>query len=53
MSTHNIPFCNIKKKQFLNYPKSANMGFVPRDSRRAISVRAIEVLLYFGFKEKF
>ena len=52
MSTHNIPFLNIKKKTILNYPKSATMGFVPRDSRRsskgkrAISVRAIEVLLY-------
>ena len=23
MSTHNIPFFNIKKKIFLNYPKSA------------------------------
>ena len=33
MSTHNIPFLNIKKKIILNYPKSATMGFVPRDSR--------------------
>ena len=35
MCTHNtsIPFLNIKKKIFLNYPKSATMGFVPRDSR--------------------
>ena len=31
MSTHNIPFLNIKKKIFLNYPKSATIGFVPRD----------------------
>ena len=33
MSTRNIPFFNIKKKTFLNYPKSATMGFVPRDSK--------------------
>ena len=42
MSTYNIPFPNMKKI-ILNYPKSAAMGFV----KRAISVRAIEVLLYF------
>ena len=43
-----------KKKIILNYPKSATMGFVPRDPKRvrisrgkqAISVRAIEVQLY-------
>ena len=34
ISTHSIPFLNIKKKIILNYPKSATMGFVPRDSRR-------------------
>ena len=27
MSTHNIPFPNIKKKIIQNYPKSAAMGF--------------------------
>ena len=27
MSTHNIPFFNIKKKIPLNYPKSAALGF--------------------------
>ena len=27
MSTHNIPFFNIKRKITLNYPKSAVMGF--------------------------
>ena len=45
---------NILKKITLNYPKSAAMGFFPgtqerfRNShgKRAISVRAIEVLLY-------
>ena len=26
---------NIKKEITLNYPKSAAMGFVPRDSRRS------------------
>ena len=57
MSTHSIPFLKIKKF-ILNYPKSATMGFVPRDPRtcskrrgkRAISVRAIEVLLYIENK---
>ena len=45
---------NMNKKNTLNYPKSAAMGFFQetqervRNSRgkRAISVRAIEVLLY-------
>ena len=55
MSTHIIPFFNIKKKITLIYPKSAAMGFFfqgtqerVRKSRgkRAISVRATEVLLY-------
>ena len=27
MSTHNIPFFNMKKKKTLNYSKSAAMGF--------------------------
>ena len=31
MSTHNIPFLNIKKKVILNYSKSAAMGLVPMD----------------------
>ena len=47
---------NIKMKIILNYPKSVAMGFfqgtqeLVRNSRgkRAISVRAIEVLLYIG-----
>ena len=34
MSTHNIPFPNMKKKIILNYPKSAAMGFVPRDPKK-------------------
>ena len=35
MSTHNIQFKNEKenKKVILIYPKSAAMGFFPRDSR--------------------
>ena len=33
MSTHNIPFLNIRKKIILNYPTSASMEFVPRDPR--------------------
>ena len=48
---------NIKKKIAINYPKSAAMGFFQvtqkrvRNShgKRAISVRAIEVLLYLFF----
>ena len=51
----NYTVFNIKKKITLNYPKSAAMGFFPgtqervRNSRgkRAISIQAIEVLLYF------
>ena len=60
MRTPNIPFINMKKKNTLNYPKSAAMGFFQgtqervRKSRgkRAISVRAIEVLLYLPKPEK-
>ena len=33
MNTYNIPFFNMKKKNTRNYPKSAAMGFFPRDSR--------------------
>ena len=33
MSTHNVPFPNMKKKIILNYPKSVAMGFVPRHLR--------------------
>ena len=44
---------SMNKKNTLNYPKSAAMGFIPRDlrtsskqpSKRAINVRATEVLL--------
>ena len=54
MSTHNIPFSIPNKKITIKYPKSAAMGFFlgtqdqVRDSsgKRAISVRATEVLLY-------
>ena len=54
MSTHNIPFSiSENKKNTVHYPKSAAMGFfqvtqarVPNSrSKRAISVRAIEILL--------
>ena len=55
-SNENIQYTsfNIKRKFIRNYPKSAGMGFFQgtqervRNSRgkRAISVRAIEVLLY-------
>ena len=54
MSTHNIPFLNIKKKITLNYQNSAAIRFFQGNKervrnirgKRAISVRAIEVLLY-------
>ena len=42
MSVHNIPFLNIKKKIILNYPKSATMGFVPRDSPKNEFETAVE-----------
>ena len=35
MSTHNIPFSISQKKIILNYPKSAAMGFCPRNSKRS------------------
>ena len=37
ISTHNIPFLNIKKKIVLNYPKSATIEFVPRDPRPSLN----------------
>ena len=48
---------NMNKKNTLNYPKSAAMGFFLRTQKRvrnsrckrAISVRAIEVLLYYDY----
>ena len=50
MSTYNMPLLISKKKITLYYPKSAGMGFFPRDSKKslkqAISVQATEVLLY-------
>ena len=54
MSTHNIPFLNMKKKITLDYPKSADTVFFQgtqeqvRNShvKRAISVRVTEGLLY-------
>ena len=59
MRTHNIPFSIYRGKHSLNYLNSAAVGFFQgtlervRNSRgrRAISVRAIEVLLYI-FREK-
>ena len=33
VSTHNIPFPHMKKKITLDYPKTAAMGFVPRNPR--------------------
>ena len=58
LSTHNTPFSIFKKKKklTLNYPKSSAMGFFlgtqervqNNRGKRAISVRATEVLLYIG-----
>ena len=53
MSTHNILFFNMKKKNTRNYPKSAAKGYFQGTQervqksrgKRAISVRATEVLL--------
>ena len=61
MSTHNIPFLNIKKKIIFYYPKSELWNLFRgtqervRTSRgkRAISVRAIEVLLYYDMDLEF
>ena len=59
MNMHNIPFSIQRRKITLNYPKSAAVGIFQgymnefetgvRNSRgrRASSVRATEVLLYF------
>ena len=57
MSTHNIFFPNIKKKIILNFPKCATFGYFQRTQervrnshgKRAISVRANEVVLYASF----
>ena len=54
MSTHNIPFLNMKKKINLNKPKSASMGFFQgtqervrnRRGKRAIGVQATGGLFY-------
>ena len=56
MNTHNIPFSIFKKKITLNCTKS--MSFLPgtqdrvlnNRGKRAISVRATEVLLYVIFR---
>ena len=58
MRTYSIPFSILKKKNTLNNPKFAAMGFFQRTKERvrnsrgtrAISVRAIEGLLYFPGK---
>ena len=41
MSTHNIPFLNMKKKITLNYLKSADMGFFHRDSRMSCETAVV------------
>ena len=48
MSSHNLPFLNMKKKVILNYPKSAAMGFVPRDPRGGRVVRYFSFLISFS-----
>ena len=39
MSTHNIPFFNIKKKVTLNYSKFAALGFFQRTQTRVRNSR--------------
>ena len=59
ISTHSISFLIVKKKITINYSKYAAMGFFQgtkvrvRKSRgkRAISVRADEVLPYFDLEK--
>ena len=59
MSTHNIPLSILKNKITHNYPKYAAMGFFletqeqvrNNSGKRAISVRPIEVLLYYFFSD--
>ena len=55
MSTHNIPFFNMKKKtpdvipdlQLWDFFQGTQEGIRKSRGKRAISVRATEVLLYF------
>ena len=54
MSTHNIPFFNMKKKKHQKLSQICSYGMFSKGlknefeshGKRAISVRAIEVLLY-------
>ena len=53
MSTHNIPFLNIKKKFILKYPKSATIGFVPRDPRTSLNQPSTHNIPFLNIKKKF
>ena len=47
MSTHIIPFLNIKMKIILNYAKSATMGFVSRNSKKEFETAVVNELSVF------
>ena len=41
MSTHNIPFFNMKKKKTLNYPKSAAMGIFSKGLKKEFETAVV------------
>ena len=41
MSTHNIPFFNMKKKKTLNYPKSAAMGIFSKGFKKEFETAVV------------
>ena len=41
MSSHNIPFFNIKKKITLNYTKSAAMGFCSKGLKKEFETAVV------------
>ena len=46
MNTHNMPFCNMKKKNNLKYPKSAAMGFFQGTQERVRKSRGKEPSMF-------
>ena len=47
MSTHNIPFLNIKKKVILNYPKICNYGIYSKGLKKEFETAAVNELSVF------
>ena len=47
MSTHNIPFPNMKRKIILNYPKSATMGFFSKGPKNEFETAMVNKLSVF------